>query len=327
LFIFWEVFLNLYHIYSYIKDDLNSVQSLIHEAIDSKEHLIRQVGNYLLSTKGKKIRPTVVLLSGKIFEPDNKRLNHLAAALELLHNATLLHDDVIDKATLRRGKQTVNAQWGDDVAILMADYLFSKSFDYIIKAGDSHLLRTLANVTSHMCEGEMYQIEKRGSFISRREYLKIIENKTAQLFSACSGLAARIANASTSDIALLSNYGLAFGMAFQISDDTLDFIAQSKQWGKSIGNDISEGKQTLPFIIALESAEPKERSEIEACFNNGRNPTLISHYIEKYNGFQRSLDIAKKYARSASDCIKSLPDSSPTKMLSKLATFAVDRAY
>jgi octaprenyl-diphosphate synthase len=194
-------------------------------------------------------------------------------------------------------------------------------------------LRVLTQTTSRMCEGEMYQIEKRGSFLTRDQYLRIIENKTARFFSACSALGALVANAPAGEIARLGNYGLAFGMAFQITDDTLDFVAQSEQWGKSVGNDITEGKQTLPLIIALESASPAERSEIEICFNDGRDFSRISRFIVHYDGFARSLAVAKEYSRSALQHVALLPHlpryrgSHPTAMLFKLADFAVERAF
>jgi octaprenyl-diphosphate synthase len=317
----------LQHIYQYLKNDLEKVNALICDAFSGGDPLIREVGEYLLSTPGKRIRPIIVVLSGSIYHASTSELHALAAATELLHTATLLHDDVIDKACVRRGRPTVNARWGDDVAILVADYLFCKSFDFVIAAGKPEMLRILTGVTFRMCEGEVYQIEKRGSFVSRDEYLRIIEKKTAHFFSACSALGAMVANAPADHIALLGRYGMGFGMAFQITDDTLDFVAQSERWGKSLGNDIAEGKQTLPLIIALESACPEEQAEIESCFNDGRDFSRISEFIKKYNGFERSLAVARDYARSARTCLGAFPDSSPAEMLFQLAEFAVERVF
>jgi octaprenyl-diphosphate synthase len=317
----------VHDIYEYLKDDLQGVNDLICGALRGEDPLIREVGNYLFSIPGKKIRPIIVLLSGAIYQPSKSHLLALAAAVELLHTATLLHDDVIDKAKQRRAQPTVNARWGDDVAILVADYLFCKSFDFVIAAGNPQLLRLLTRVTSHMCEGEMYQIEKRGSFITRSEYLRIIESKTAHFFSACSALGAMVGNASLDQVAHLGRYGLAFGTAFQIVDDTLDFIAQSEHWGKSLGNDIAEGKQTLPLIIAFESASLEERGEIEACFNDGRDFSRITDFINKYDGFCRSLAVAGDYSRSARNHLEALPGSSPTALLARLADFAVERSF
>jgi octaprenyl-diphosphate synthase len=320
---------------NFVTDDLARVDQCIDAVINSQNSLIAEVGAYIRQRPGKKLRPILTLLSSRVFHhssPPHRTdaASHavsIAAAIELIHTATLLHDDVIDKSSLRRGRPSVNARWGDDVAILMADYLFSRAFDLVISTLQPEALRILTRVTSRMCEGEMFQIQKRNSFLSQHDYLQIIQNKTAHLFSACSGLGSLAAGAHHRDVARMSAFGLNFGMAFQIVDDTLDFIAQGKQWGKALGNDLAEGKQTLPLIYALRVASPDDRNELARCFNDGRDFSTILRYINKYNAIPYTLSIAESYSARAKNAIRPLPSSSSTALLHKLSDFIIHRSH
>ena len=320
---------------NYITDDLARVDQQFDEILRSNNSLIADVGAYIRCSPGKKLRPILTLLSAKVFhqasptqqsEPHHHAIS-IAAAIELIHTATLLHDDVIDKASLRRGRPSVNARWGDDVAFLMADYLFSRAFDLVISTLQPEALRILTRVTSKMCEGEMFQIQKRNSFLSQRDYLQIIQNKTAHLFSACAGLGSLVARAQHHDVARMSAFGLNFGMAFQIVDDTLDFIAEGKQWGKAVGNDLAEGKQTLPLIYALRVASPADRDELTRCFNDGRDFSTILRYINKYNAIPYTLSIAESYSTRARNALRPLPSSISITFLHRLSDFIIHRSY
>ncbi len=198
----------------YLAPDLAEVNDHLARILDSDTELVREVGHYVLSTRGKRLRPILAILAAKVFRYVGEDHTKVATALELVHSATLLHDDVIDKAPLRRGKPTVNARWGEDVAILIADYLFSHAFNLALQTSMSpKVLSLICQVTARMCEGEMFQIEKRDALLTRDDYLRIVRGKTAYLFSACTALGSLLANAPEQQVMLLSSYGLNFGIA------------------------------------------------------------------------------------------------------------------
>lgn len=312
---------------SHLKSELEQVEAEILQAIRSGNSLIREVGNYIFATPGKRLRPIITMLSSQLFPARPKAITKMAAAMELVHTATLLHDDVIDKAELRRGRPTVNAKWGQEVAILMADYLYSYVFNEVVKEFPPLALSLLTRTTSKMCEGEMFQIQKRNQYLSEPDYLKIIRRKTAYLFSACGALGSLTTNAQPSQIGLLANYGLNFGMAFQITDDTLDFLPPDEKWGKAIANDINEGKQTLPFIYTLQAASDEDRQLMAQFFSDGRNLQSIVGIIKKYQGFDYSLNRASHYAEEAEKNLNSFPASTPKQLLTDLSRYIVTRTF
>lgn len=285
---------------AYLATPLQEIEQLLHDVIQSDSPLVREVGDYICLTNGKKLRPIMTLLMSRAFGSSATNLPvKIAAALETIHVASLLHDDVIDKAPLRRGKPSVNARWGDDVAILMADYLFASAFDLVLDQLQPESLRLICQVTRGMSEGEMYQIERRGRWLTRQDYLNIIQCKTAYLFSAGCALGAMSAGLPLTATAQAADFGLNFGMAFQITDDALDYVATNDHWGKSLGLDLAAGKQTLPLILAMESATPEDRNKIEAVMNNGRDFTVIEGILERYGAIKQSLEVAQNYAAQA----------------------------
>ena len=249
----------------------------------------------------------------------------MAAALELVHTATLLHDDVIDKASLRRNRPTVNVKWGDDVAILIADYLYTHAFDLAMQVLSPHVLRMVCAVTAKMCEGEMFQIEKRDALLTTDDYFRIVRNKTAYLFSACTALGGQIADASLEQVEMLGHYGLNFGMAFQITDDTLDLMAEDEALGKQHWTDIRNGKQTLPLIHTFQVAEPADREDLWQCWNNGRDCERIMRHIRKYRGIEFALDQARQFAANAREHIQPLEKSYPVKLFDQLSEYVISR--
>lgn len=311
---------------SYLAPDLARVDEHLGEILDSDTALVREVGEYVLSTRGKRLRPILAMLAAKVFKYAGEDHTKVATALELVHSATLLHDDVIDKAPLRRGKPTVNARWGDDVAILIADYLFSHAFSLALSTSVSpKVLSIICQVTARMCEGEMFQIEKRNTLLTRDDYLRIVRGKTAYLFSACTALGAILARAPEQQVMLLSAYGLNFGIAFQIVDDTLDLIASDDEMGKPHWADIRNGKLTLPIIYVFETASGKDLKQLTECWENGRDPDVIVPLIEKYGGVQYALSEARRYASTACEQLADFPLSEPVNMLCRLADFVVER--
>lgn len=315
---------------TYLSAELKTVDTLLHEVLQSDSPLIREVGEYICLTGGKKIRPMMTLLTARAFGAASRELPvKVAAAMEAIHVATLLHDDVIDKASMRRGKPSVNARWGDDVAILMADFLFSSAFDLALSQLTPEPLRLLTQVTRRMCEGEMLQIERRGNWLSSEDYLSIIRCKTAYLFSACCALGALSAGLGPDLVSEVTNFGLNFGMAFQITDDALDYIASDAHWGKSLGMDLADGKQTLPLLLTLQAASPADRDRIEAIMNNGRDLSALAAIFARYDAIERSLEMARDYAAQASTQLAGLPPSGETarEYLVALTHYVVRRRY
>jgi octaprenyl-diphosphate synthase len=249
----------------------------------------------------------------------------VAAALEMIHTATLLHDDVIDKAPLRRGMPTVNAKWGDDVAILIADYLYSHAFKLAMQVLSPAVLSMVCDVAAKMCEGEMFQIEKRNAWLTRDDYLRIVRNKTAFLFSACTGLASVLAKSREHETANFSQFGLNFGIAFQITDDTLDLVAQDADLGKQHGTDVRNGKQTLPIIHTFESASEADRQTFSSHWNNGRELGPIMSLVRKYGGVETALGEARRFAETAKEHLEFLKPSKAAEFCRQLSDYVVQR--
>lgn len=311
----------------YLAEDLAAVDAHISSILESDTDLVREVGAYVRSTQGKRLRPMLTVLVARACGYQGSDHQKVATALELVHTATLLHDDVIDKAPLRRGMPTVNARWGDDVAILIADYLYANAFNLAMQSLPPAVLSLVCQVTARMCEGEMFQIEKRDALLSREDYLRIVRNKTAFLFSACTGLGAALAGRPDSEAERLALFGLNFGIAFQITDDTLDMVAPDKDLGKLHGTDIRNGKQTLPLIHALAAANPADREDLWACWNNGRDPERILKHVHKYGGVEKALEEARSFAEEAKAALVSLPPSRETEFCIQLSDYVVQRTH
>lgn len=296
-------------------------------AVDSGCDLLREVAAYMNFTGGKMLRPRLLILVGRSFGVVDERVLRAASAIELIHVATLLHDDVIDKSDLRRGRASVNAKYGDDVAILMADLLFSKAFDLALSVIEPDVLRLLCRVTRQMCEGEMFQIEKRGTILSEKDYFQIIEAKTAGLFSVTSAIGGILCNLPASRQSALEQFGMKVGMAFQIVDDVLDYTGNDAELGKGVGNDLERGKQTLPLVRAFELASRDDREELLRCLNDGRQMSQVLPVIQKYDGLGYSTGRAKAFVDDASGLISSLGLSSFSDHYQALCSFVVDRTH
>lgn len=304
----------------YLKEDLALVQGHIDAVFQVEGALMAEVAGYLRQSRGKMLRPAMVCLTARGFGYDVSGGHHarIGAALEIFHLATLLHDDVIDNASLRRGRPTVNARWGNDVAILFADYLYASCFDLALSALDPRIVQILTQTTRQMTEGEMYQIEKRGDWLSVDDYFSIIQSKTAYLFSACAALGAVIAGQDGSVAQRMGEFGLNFGIAFQLTDDALDYEAQSDSWGKRVGADLDEGKQTLPLLHTLQNATEEDRAALKAILSNGRDFDTVHAFVKRYNGIDHSLERAAEYIRGAADALEGLPGHEAFDMLRRI---------
>lgn len=304
------------------------VDQHIRTALGSSETaLLREVGEYVRQGQGKKLRPMLLMLAARLAGYEGDAHTKVAAAIEIIHTATLLHDDVIDHAPLRRNRPTVNARWGNDVAILIGDFLYSCAFDLALQALSPRVLTILCQVTGRMCEGEMFQIEKGDSLLTSNDYLHIVRCKTAYLFSACTALGSVLANSDEDQVARLTEYGLNFGIAFQITDDTLDLVADDGDLGKQHWTDIRNGKQTLPFIHTVEVADATDRADLWACWNNGRDPERIMRHIRKYNGVEYALGQARSFAGEARQSLSHMPESKETLLFRELSDYVVERTH
>jgi len=319
-----------------LAQDLAAVDAEIDRVLNSETELTREVGRYVRQSKGKQLRPILNVLASGACGKTGIMVHQTAAALEIVHNATLLHDDVIDKSQLRRGHPTVNARFGDDVAILMADYLYSNAFELALNSLKPEVLRFITKVTSAMCEGEMFQIEKRGDVLTEPDYYRIIKAKTAYLFSACCGLGGVLGDANKSTIESLASFGMEFGHAFQITDDVLDYVAKDDHFGKTLGTDISGGKQTLPFIHVLEKSTGADRDALLGALGDAsRVPWLVATVTER-GGIGYALKKAQTHARTALSSLNNVPTgrmfgakatAESLQRLRDLADFIVERTY
>lgn len=312
----------------YLEDDVARVRELLRGLIQTDSKLIRDVGDYLNLASGKMLRPKLLLLVARAFGVAGRAAPvEVAAAMEAIHVATLLHDDVIDHGDTRRGQPSVNARWGTDVAILMADYLFAASFELAMSKLDPRPLQLICQVTRRMCEGEIYQIERRRQWITTEDYFYIITCKTARLFSACAALGATDAGLSDELTSRVAAFGLDFGLAFQITDDTLDYTARDGQLGKPAGLDLATGKQTLPLILAMRDASPDDLGRLHELLGNGKDPRQIREIMDRYGSINEAIEQAGQYARQASIHLEGLPVRDPAAFchLQSLSRYVVQR--
>lgn len=318
-------------LHDYLNGDLARIEGKLAEAFRVRGRLMQEVGEYVAAQRGKMMRPALVCLSARAHGYDVARGDHhvlLGAAIELFHVATLLHDDVIDKAPVRRGRPTVNARWGDDVAILFADYLYATSFDFALTTLNPGTLRILTQTTQRMTEGEFLQVERRGDWLDVDDYMEIITNKTAHLFAAATSLGALIAGAAPAQVARMAKFGLEFGLAFQITDDTLDYEAQMDRWGKRVGADLAEGKQTLPLLHTLKTASEADRAALLEVLNDGRDFDVVQSFVHKYRAIDHSLDVAAGCCRRALEQLEGMAsDNEPAAMLRQVADQVLVRQY
>jgi octaprenyl-diphosphate synthase len=310
--------------------ELELVEAEIGLELDSSVGLIREMGGYIAGAGGKRLRPTLLLLAARLAGYHGPRSVRLGCVVELLHTATLIHDDVVDQAPLRRGRASANAQWGDDASVLVGDHLYSKSFAMLVRDNDRAVMETLARSTVSMTEAEVFQLElKRSGITTEADYVRIITQKTASFMSACCRIGALLGGLPAAQIDALTRYGLDIGVAFQISDDSLDFVADQDRLGKAIGADLREGKRTLPLIAMLERATPTEAARVKSLL---KRPALdaeeveeIRRYVVDHEGVEYALARAHEYARAAKADLEAFAPSEERETLALVADFVVDR--
>jgi octaprenyl-diphosphate synthase len=313
-----------------IGSDLERVEAEIRRELDSPVALIQEMGGYIAGAGGKRLRPMLLLLAARLAGYAGPRGVRLACVVEMLHTATLIHDDVVDQAPLRRGRPSANAQWGDDASVLVGDHLYSKSFAMLVRDNDRAVMETLARSTVSMTEAEVFQLElKRSGVTTEADYLRIITQKTASFMSACCRIGALLGGVSAGQVDALTQYGLDIGVAFQISDDSLDFVANQDRLGKAIGADLREGKRTLPLIAMLARATPTESERVKSLLKrhdlDADEIDEIRRYVVEHEGVEYALAQAHEYARSAKAALAAFPPSEERETLALVADFVVDR--
>ena len=312
-----------------IKSELDVFKQHFKESIRSKVHLVDLVARYIIRQKGKKIRPLLVLLSAKITGSITERSYRGAVLVELLHTATLVHDDVVDNANKRRNVWSINALFKNKVAVLMGDYLLSRGLMIAVDAKDYDFLSVITNTVKRMSEGELLQIQKtRKLDIDEATYFQVISDKTASLLETCCEIGAMSATENKEYHDAMKRFGQSIGMAFQIRDDILDYEGTMKLIGKPVGGDIKEKKITLPLIHSLEKVSDKEALQIKKIIKNGSNREKIkevTEFVRNNGGISYALETAKYYSDTAKRALQILPDSQSKIALEALVDFVIER--
>ena len=313
-----------------IRDDMQKVDSLIQEKLHSEIGLIDQLGHYIVNSGGKRLRPALVLLSANCFAYRARLHIKLAAVIEFIHTATLLHDDVVDASMLRRGKATANQRWGNEASVLVGDFLYSRAFQMMVEVGSVHVMEIMADATNTIAEGEVQQlINRHDPETTEQCYLQVIHNKTAKLFEAAARVGAVIAGQDRQTEQAMSSYGRHLGIAYQLIDDALDYSASSENLGKNIGDDLAEGKPTLPLLYALWNSSDKQATLIRSAIKRGslENMEQICAAIAETGAIHYTRDRARQEAEIAVQSLQGLPRSEYLDALFTLAHFATERNY
>lgn len=314
-----------------LKDDIRLVEAQFRLDLDSRVPLIRKVGEYVLASGGKRIRPMLLLLSARLTGYQGKAHIGLASVVEFIHTATLLHDDVVDSAVLRRGQESANAVWGNEASVLVGDFLFAKSFSIMVRNGSLDILQALSDATTQMAEGEVLQLISTCDLaLDEERYVEVVRNKTAVLLAAACRSGAILGNAPTAQQEALAAYGMELGIAFQFMDDALDYVAEQEEFGKARGHDLLEGKVTLPLIHALRQCSGEERARVEDIVDQEDLPQQDLDYvialIDKYDGIRFTRQRAAVFVNQAKARLAVFAPGPIKEALEVLADYVVSRS-
>ena len=313
-----------------INDDMQAVNTLIKQRLHSEVALVNQLGNYIVNSGGKRLRPILLLLSARAFGYTGTHHINLATVVEFIHTATLLHDDVVDASELRRGQQTANSVWGNEASVLVGDFLYSRSFQMMVEIKNMRVMDILSNATNIIAEGEVLQLLNcHEPDTSEANYLQVIRSKTAKLFEAAAQLGAVISGQSSELEQAMAVYGMHLGTAFQLIDDVLDYSATSEEMGKNIGDDLAEGKPTLPLIYALKHGTSKQQQILREAITQGGKELIddVIAAIKSTNAIEYTAQAARKEAQKAIAALTGLPTSPYNDALLALADFSVNRSF
>ncbi|HUW51308.1 MAG TPA: octaprenyl diphosphate synthase [Sulfuricella sp.] len=322
--------MSLETIRSPIESDMLVVDEVIRKRLHSDVVLIRQISEYIISSGGKRLRPALVLLSAGTFGYSGGHQHELAAVVEFIHTATLLHDDVVDESNLRRGNATANALFGNAASVLVGDFLYSRAFQMMVGAGNMRVMEVLADATNTIAEGEVLQLLNcNDADIDEARYIRVIHYKTAKLFEAATRLGAILGSSSSMDEEAMATYGMRLGTAFQLIDDVLDYSGDHAETGKNVGDDLAEGKPTLPLIYAMKNGTAEQSAVVRNAIEQGGLNELdaVMAAIRETGALDYVKSQAKVEAQAACDAISHLPHSKYKESLLQLADFAVMRSY
>lgn len=313
-----------------ISADLDAVNNVIRQRLHSDVPLVNQIAEYIINAGGKRIRPVLALLFSNAHGYRGTHHLELAAIIEFIHTATLLHDDVVDESSLRRGRKTANALFGNAASVLVGDFLYSRAFQMMVSIGNMQVMRILADATNVIAEGEVLQLlNMHDPDVSEARYLQVIRSKTAKLFEAAAQLGALIAGGSETEVAAAAEYGRSLGTAFQLIDDVLDYSGNALEIGKNVGDDLREGKPTLPLIYLMQNGTSEQRELIRSCIQQGdeKQFNAVLTAITSSGALEYTKRAAEKAAQSATDAILHLAHSQFKDSLLELCAFAVERNH
>jgi octaprenyl-diphosphate synthase len=319
-----------YPFLSVVKQDSQAVDDLIRANLNSEVPMVEEIAAYLIEAGGKRLRPLLVLLCAKACGYQGRDHVKLAAVIEFLHTAMLLHDDVVDESDLRRGRETVNAAWGNAPSVLVGDFLHSRAFEMMVDIGNIRVMEILSRATNVIAEGEVQQLSFiRNPATTEVEYMEIISRKTAMLFQAAAHAGAVLAGANEKTEHALRDYGLHLGIAFQMVDDQLDYLGTPEELGKNIGDDLAEGKVTLPLIVAMRNGQPDQKAFVEDAIRNGgvENLPEMIQLVKATDALKYTSEQANTERCEAMACLNNVADSEFKDSMNTLVNFVVDRHH
>lgn len=313
-----------------VNDDLEACNRFIISQLESRIPLIKEVIEYLLTCGGKRVRPIILLLASRALAHREQKHVELAAVIELIHTATLLHDDVVDGATLRRGFKTAHTIWGNEASVLMGDFLYSRSFQIVVEMRNQTILEIFAKATHYIAEGEIMQLANcKNPDTTEEFYFDIIQRKTARLFEISSQLGALLSTNNEHEIEAMREFGLNLGLAYQLIDDALDYAQSAEETGKNVGQDITEGKATLPMIYAMRKSKGADLELLRTAISNGNTQHIdkILGIIESTAAIKYTAEMAKRHAIKAKSALSIIKETPYRLALESLSDFVVERTY
>ena len=319
---------NFSEIQSLMKSDMEKTDNILIDRLNSNVDLINQMSHYIIASGGKRIRPLLLLLCARATNYGGTDHHAMAVVIELIHTATLLHDDVVDESTTRRNQDTANELWGNAASVLVGDFLYSRAFEILVEPNSMSIMRILSKATNQIAEGEVIQLLNiKNTDVSQAEYFNVLEQKTACLFEAACKIGALLSDSSEKTINSLGDFGLHLGIAFQIIDDALDYESNSTTMGKEVGDDLSEGKITLPIIYALEKTSGSENKILRDAIKtaDASNIDKIINILCSVNAFEFTRKIAENESQKALKSLKNIPDSEYRSALKLLCELSLNR--
>lgn len=322
--------MDIQSIYSLIKDDMSAVDSMIQSRLQSDVVLINQLGHYIINSGGKRLRPALAILCARACGYQGQNHINLATIIEFIHTATLLHDDVVDNSDMRRGRETANSLWGNEASVLVGDFLYTRSFEMMVEMESMRLMKVLSHTTNVIAEGEVLQLLNCNDADTTEErYLEVIHHKTAKLFEAAGLLGAVISESSADVEQAMTSYAMHLGSAFQLVDDLLDYSESSETIGKNIGDDLAEGKPTLPLIFAMQNGTEQQALIIREAIENGQRDKIneIIEIIESTGAIDYTSKAAENEVAQAKQALAILSDSPYKEALTSLADYSISRKF